>query len=188
MIDLTPVRHRVASYTLLALAVTCSFLTIYTFDFYPKELYDKSWDVFRIFAPGVLFSCFIVFLQRANLTAVKSILFFLVLLILYYASLIAGLSSWGGGVPFAGGIGALLIRKLFYQKAKLLDSTGTKYLLAGFISGLVGLVLYYSLHNLWTDGVRFGFILITWQIVFGHLWIRQVERDSITEKESINLT
>ena len=186
MTDLTSVGHRVTNYTLLTIAVTCSFLEVYTFDFYPKESYDKSMDSFKLFAPGLFFSSFIVFLQRANLTTVKLILFFFVLVILYYASLIAGLSSWGVGVPFAGGIGPLLIRKLFYQKAELLDSMGIKYLLAGFFSGLVGLILYYLLQDVWTNGVGFGFILITWQLVFGLLWIRQVERDSIKEKECIS--
>jgi hypothetical protein len=176
-------RHRTTNFILLALVVTCSFLVIYTFDFYPKEPYDKSMDSFRLFSPGVLFSCFIVFLQRGNLRTAKLMLFFLVLLILYYASLVAGLSSWGIGVPFAGGIGALLIRKLFYQEAELLNSIGKRYLFLGFISGLTGLVLYYLFQDVWTNGVGFGFILVAWQLVFGLLWIRQIEKYSTKEKE-----
>ncbi|MGB4848614.1 MAG: hypothetical protein WBP41_11885 [Saprospiraceae bacterium] len=179
MADLTSVGQRVTNYTILTIAVTCSFLEVYTFDFYPKESYDKTMDSFKLFAPGLLFSYFIVFLQKSNLPTVKLILFFCVLEILYYASLVTGLSSWGVGVPFAGGIGALLIRKLFYQKAKLFDSMGIKYLLVGFISALAGLVFYYFLQDVWTNGVGFGLILITWQLAFGLLWIRQVERDSI---------
>lgn len=185
MSDLTSVGHRVTNYTLLIIVVTCSFLEVYTFDFYPEESYDKSMDSFKLFAPGLLFSYFIVFVQSENLTTVKMVLYFFLLVILYYASFLVGLSSWGVGVPFAGGIGALLIRKLFYKKAELLDAIGIKYLLVGFISGLVGLVLYYLLQDVWTNGVGFGFILITWQLVFGLLWIRQVERDSIKGKEYI---
>lgn len=172
-------RHQATNYILLILAVTCSFLEIHTFDVYPKLPYDKSMDRFRILGPGVLFSFFIVFIQRANFTTLRLVLFFFALQILYYASFVAGIFSWGMGVPFAGGIGALLIRKLFYQKAELLDPLGKRYLLLGFISGLTGLVLYYLSHDVWTQGTRFGFILVAWQLVFGLLWIRQTEEDSI---------
>jgi len=187
--SLTSDRQKATNFALLVLAITCSFLAVQSYDYYPKEPYDKSLDPYRLFAPGVIYSCFIVFLQRGALTIPKMVLYFLVLSVLYYVSFLASFASWGAGVPFAGGIGSFLIRQLFYPKSEFLDSTGTKYLLSGFLSGLVGLYLYHYSHNdkLWTNGVGFGFILITWQIVFGLLWIRQVERDRFKKTASVSI-
>jgi hypothetical protein len=167
-------RHTLVNYFLLILTITLSFLAICTFDFYPGEPYDKSLDNFRLFTPGVLYSLFIVILQRSNWALGKLILYFFILVIIYLASLIAGLSSWGVAVPFAGGFGAVVIKKLFYQNAGVLDSTGGKYLMLGFAAGLIGLCLYYLLHDKWTDGVGFGFILVTWQLAFGLLWVKKI--------------
>ncbi len=168
-------RYTTTNYLLLILVVTFSFLSVCTFDFYPSEPYDKSLDIFRLITPGIFFSLYIVILQRQNWQLKKLMIFFCLLLVLYYAVLIAGLSSWGVGVPFAGAIGALVIKKLFYQKIELLDLNGTKYLLLGFITGLIGLCLYYLVKDTWTDGVGFGLIIIIWQLGFGILWIKQTD-------------
>jgi hypothetical protein len=164
------------NYILLSIVIVCSFLSIYTFDFYPDEPYDKSLDTFRLLTPGVLFSFFIVIITRTGLAILRLIFLFFILLTLYSISLIAGLTSWGIAVPFTGGISALLIRKLFQRNGKLLHAIGKDYLVFGFATGLFGLflffVLQYALQKYWTVGVGFGFILATWQIVFGTLWIK----------------
>ena len=164
------------NYVLLTIVIMCSFLSIYTFDFYPDKPYDKSLDIFRLLTPGAFFSLFIVIITRTGLTTLRLILLFFALLTLYSICLIAGLTSWGIAVPFAGGIGAILIRKLFQWNASLLDAIGKDYLVFGFATGLLGLflffVLQYVLQKYWTAGLGFGFILATWQIVFGTLWIK----------------
>jgi len=102
-------RRRVANYILLIIIITSSFFSICTFDLYPSGPYDKSLDNFRLLAPGVIFSLFISILQRRRFSIGKSILFFCILLVFYSIALVAGMSSYGVGVPFAGGFGALLI-------------------------------------------------------------------------------
>ena len=169
-------RRRVANYILLIIIITSSFFSICTFDLYPSGPYDKSLDNFRLLAPGVIFSLFISILQRRRFSIGKSILFFCILLVFYSIALVAGMSSYGVGVPFAGGFGALLIKNLF----KLSDSDGSKYFVPGFVAGLIGLCLYYyPLKDIGTDGVGFGVILIIWQVVFGLLWIKQTDATTI---------
>jgi hypothetical protein len=169
-------KQNLTNYLLLTIVIVCSFLSIYTFDFYADEPYDKSLDTFRLLTPGVLFSLFIVIITRKDLTILTLILRFFVLFALYSICLVAGLMSWGIAVPFAGGLGALSMRKLLHWNAKLLDATGKDYLVFGFATGLLGLflffVLQYALQNYWTVGVGFGLILATWQIVFGTLLIK----------------
>ena len=84
--------------------------------------------------------------------------------------------SWGIAVPFAGALGAILMRKVLRWNAQMLDATGKDYLVFGFATGLFGLflffVLQYALKNYWTVGVGFGLILTTWQFVFGTLLIK----------------
>jgi hypothetical protein len=173
-------KTKYSNYLLLVLIIVTSFFSIYTFDFHPGESYDKSLDPFRLLTPGVSFSFYIVFLQRRNWPFGRLIVFFFLLMVLYFISFISGLHSWGLAVPFVGGIGAVLIKKLFYQKSRLFDSLGKKYLLFGFCAGLIGFVLYFLAGSFWAYGVAFGLILITWQLVFGVLWTRQI--DSVPEK------
>jgi hypothetical protein len=165
------------NYILLSLITSCSFLAIHTFAFYPDESYDKSLDYLRLLTPGVLFSLFIIVIQRSIRRSWKLILLFFILLILYSVSILAGMSSWGIGVPFAGGIGAVVIWKLFYQNIELPGSLGRDYFVFGFIAGLAGVFLFYTLQymlkDFWVTGVGFGFILAIWQLVFGTLWIKQ---------------
>ncbi len=159
------------------MVILISFLAIYTYDFYPNELYDKSLDSWRLLTPGLLFSFFIVIIKRAGWTFWKLIFLFFVLLSLYSVCLMAGMYSYGIAVPFVGGIGAMAIRKLFDPTVRLLDPTGKDYLIFGFIAGTSGLflffVLQYALQPTWTVGKGFGFILSTWQLVFGTLWIKE---------------
>lgn len=163
------------NYILLTIVIVCSFLSIYTFDFYPDKPYDNSLDIFRLLGPGALFSLFIMIIRRRGLTALRLMFLFFTLLTLYSICLIAGLTSWGIAVPFLGGIGAILIRKLFHWNVNLLDAIGKDYLVFGFATGLLGLFLFFVLQYVvqayWTAGLGFGFILATWQIVFGTLWI-----------------
>jgi hypothetical protein len=163
------------NYILLGLVILGSFIAIYTYD--SDQPYDESLDSLRLLTPGMLFSVFIIVVHRTSLTNAKLILLFFILVILYGVCFVAGLSSWGIGVPFVGGIGALIIRKLFYRSADLLDAIGKDYLVFGFAAGLVGLflfvVLQYALQDLWTAGAGFGFVLATWQLVFGTLWIKE---------------
>ena len=169
-------KQNLTNYILLTVVIVCSCLSIYTFDFYPDKPYDKSLDIFRLLTPGALFSLFIVIITRTGLTKLRLIFLFFALLTLYSICLIAGLTSWGIAVPFTGGFGALLIRKLFQWNANLLDAIGKDYLVFGFATGLLGLflffVLQYVLQKYWTVGLGFSFILATWQIVFGILWIK----------------
>lgn len=114
------------------------------YDFYPDEPYDRSLDNFRLLTPGVLFSFFIIVVQRPNWTMGKLILLFFILLILYSVCLVASLYSWGLAVPFAGGIGALVIRKSFYQSAELFDTKGKDYFI-GFYSRTCWLILLFRI-------------------------------------------
>ena len=170
-------KRTMINYILLSFVIAGSFLTIYTYDFYPDDSYDRSLDGFRLLTPGVLFSFLIIVARKSNWRIGKLILFFFILLILYSLCLVASLYSWGLAVPFVGGIGAWVIRKLFYQSTELLDEKGKDYLIFGFIAGLVGLflffVLQYAFQGLWTSGVGFGFILGIWQLLFGILWIKE---------------
>lgn len=168
-----------SNYLLLVLTIAISFLSICTFDFYPDEPYDKSLDAFRFLTPGVSFSLYIVFLQRHNWNFGRLVLFFLILMVLYFASLFCGLHSWGFAVPFVGAIGSALIKKIFYQRDEFLSPQGKKYLLYGFAAGLLGFVLHLLFSGLTTFGLGFGLILITWQFIFGTLWIKQIDLVSL---------
>lgn len=180
-------KRTIANYVFLSFVVAGSFLAICTYDFYPDEPYDRSLDSFRLLTPGVLFSVFIIVVQKSNWAIGKMVLFFFILLTLYSVCLIASLSSWGLAVPFFGGIGAWVIRKLFYQSATLLDAKGKEYFVLGFIAGLVGLFFFfarpYAFQDLWTSGMGFGFILGIWQIVFGILWLKE---NAIIPKQPIS--
>jgi hypothetical protein len=172
-----------SNYLLLILTIAISFFSICTFDFHPDESYDKSFDAFRLLTPGVSFSFYIVFLQRRNWPFGRIIIFFFILMILYFISFFCGLHSYGLAVPFVGAIGAALIKKLFYQKDEFVSLLEKKYLLYGFHSGLLGLVLYFLIEGYGTYGIRFGLILITWQFAFGMLWIRQLDLVSTKDQK-----
>jgi hypothetical protein len=165
--------RQIVNYFLLILTNIFSFLSIRSYDFYPKGPYNKSLDNYRLMAPGVLFSLYLIFLERQNWSFRKLILRFCLLLVLYFISLMSGSLGWGIAVPFVGALGALLIKQLFYPETELLDSHGMKKLVFGFVSGLVGLVFFYIVVNQnLTFGFGFGLILMSWQFVIGVMWIK----------------
>ena len=159
------------NYSLLILVNILSFLSIRSYDFYPEGPYDRSLDNYRLLTPGVLFSIYIIFIERRNLSYRKLILFFFLLFALYYISLMTGCASWGVAVPLIGGVGAFLMRILFNRETEW-------YFTLGFAAGLVGLALYYLVQATWTSGFGFGLILISWQFIIGMLWIKQNESKS----------
>jgi len=161
------------SYTLLILVIIVTFVSINTYEFYPAGIYDKALDPYRLLTPGVLFSLYLVFVLRKNRSFWKLALFGFILFVMYCASLVTGMSSWGIAVPFAGGVGALLIKKLFYNQAELLDTNGKRYLSIGFIAGFIGIGLFYLIINRWKVGVGFAAILILWQLAIGIVLIKQ---------------
>jgi len=160
------------NYILLILVNILTYLSICTYEFYPVGSYDESLNPYRLFTPGLLFSLYIVFVQRKERSFLKLALFVILLFVLYCASVAAGLSSFGFAVPFAGGIGALLLKQLFYNKTQLLDTMGKSYLSIGLIAGGIGYGLFYLTINAWAAGVGFALILILWQIAIGILWIK----------------
>jgi len=66
-------------------------------------------------------------------------------------------------VPFAGGIGTIIIDRLLtnnpYSRANFL---------VGFIAGLIGVILYYCLNN---DRLGFALIIAIWQLAYGIAFI-----------------
>jgi hypothetical protein len=171
---------QIINYFLLILVILVSFLSIRDFEMYPQWPYEKSLDGYRLFAPGFLFSIYLIFLERRNRGFGRLLVFFCILLILYYISLMAGFTTWGMAVPVVGGIGALLIKKLFYLKSAWLDPYGRQNLVWGFVAGLIGWILFFITRDNWTMGFRFGLILLSWQLTIGLLWIKQINQREIS--------
>lgn len=168
-------RQTITHHLLLFFVCVSSFLCMRSFAFYPRVPYDKSLDYFRLLTPGVLFSLYLIFLERRNHSVGKLILFFCLLVVIYWVALEVGLVSWGVAVPIAGAGGALLAKQLLYQRTEWLDPFGRKISAVGFLSALLGLAMFYWRPETKPEGVGFGFIVILWQFAIGKLWMEQPE-------------
>lgn len=177
----------IINYLFLTVIVILSFLAVRSYDLFPGGAYDESLNKFRLSIPGVLFSIYIIVLQRSIKKIGRLILYFCILLALYALVLGTCFASWGIAVPFAGGIGAYLIIRLFSPSPEIYDSTDTKYFLVGFGTGLLGVTLFYIGQDRWPAGVGFGLILIIWQSVIGFLWIDEVniKKTPLDRRESV---
>jgi len=159
-----------------------SFLMLKDFDIYPNGTYDKSLDLYRLFTPGVIFSIYLVVLHKSMFRIWKLIRFFILLLIGYFFSLFVGTITWGIAVPILGGMGALLVKWLFYNNGELLDAyhegklfdeNGIILVCIGFLTSLLGLIFYYYSckhfydYKLLTEGFGFGLIIGLWQLGIG---------------------
>lgn len=161
------------NYVLLALVLVVSFFSVlpYTIGYSDR---GAQGGPLNLLYPGLAYSIFLTWVmwsKEENYPIIRLILFIPVMMVLYVVALFFGLQSWGVGVPFIGAIGAVLIRKLFYWNNKVSEKNFRALLIVGFVSGLVGVVLFYVATNLGNDGVGFGCILVTWQAAFGVKWI-----------------
>lgn len=144
---------------------------------------SDPWDQYRLLGPGFVFSLYLVILNWNERSWLKSILYFFILSATYFAALITGMTSWGMTVPFAGGIGALIVKLLFIDKS--LEKNARLYFISGFVAGLAGLILYYVLaKTIKVEGIRFGMIVSIWQMTIGFLLLIQKQH----EKPEANLT
>lgn len=164
----------VINYILLFLVIVLSFSAIRSYEFYPKGSYTKALDFLRWFTPCVLFSFYLVFLQRCNYSIGKLMLLFCALILLYAIVFETGLASWGAALPMVGGLGAYGVKKLFYP-GELYESTDRRYLIGGGFSGTIGLLLFYLGQDYWVAGVGFGVIIMIWQLTIGLIWNDQVD-------------
>jgi hypothetical protein len=171
-------KQTTSTYFLLSLIIGSSFLALRNSGIQQGDPYTDL-NILMLLTPGILYSSFIIFIQRHNWPIGKLILSFFCLLILYCVSIYVGLISWGMAVPFVGGIGAFIIRKLFYKGREFLDSIGKDYLIFCFAAGLGGwflsfFLIQFILQDFWTTGLGMGMgvIVLIWQLVFGILWIR----------------
>lgn len=158
---------------LLVLTLAVSFFSVlrYTIGFDRTEGQNDSYD---FLIPGVVYSFFIIWViwsKGEDYPLHKLILFFPVLILVYCAAVICGLQSWGVAVPVIGGVGALLIKKLFYWNTILLDDFGKAFAVLGSVAGLAGFLLFLWAKSNDMDGVGFGCILVTWQAAFEIKWI-----------------
>lgn len=161
------------NYALLALVLAVSFFSMLTYTVGFSDSAGRN-DTLNFLYPGVAYSIFISWVMWSkdeNYPIIRLILFIPVMMVLYVAALFFGLQSWGVGVPFIGAIASVLIRKLFYWNTKVSEKNFRALLIIGFVSGLVGVVIFYVATNLGTDGVGFGCILVSWQAAFGVKWI-----------------
>lgn len=169
------------NFALLVLTLAVSFFCMLPFKVGSgSDTYGGN-GMIDIFAPGMAYSFFIIWVtwsKEEDYPPLKLVLFFPVLVMLYLAAFFCGLLSWGVGVPVIGGIGALLIKRLFYWQQPLWNKTGKKFLgkdslQLGFLSGLAGFLLFLWANVRDMQGVGFGCILVTWQAAFGIKWILQ---------------
>ncbi len=163
-------------YIFLVIVVCISFFAMTQFGYYFNHKNPNSLFLRFIFIwPGILFSFFLIILQSENYSKLKLLAFFVLLNIIYIASFFCGLSSWGGGLPFIGGAGAFLINFLFYYGMKDLEFYNKVHLASGFVSGGVGLVLFLVVPEETRFLYGFGLIISLWQLVFGIIWIKQID-------------
>lgn len=166
------------NYFLLMLVALFSFLVIRNFDFFAINDSD-SWMGENVFYfPGELFSLFLFFLHFKKKSFLKSILYLLLLIAFYILAFSLSIATWGIFVPFVGGLGALLIKKLYIVSTKTLDDIGISYLTYGFIAGLIGLILFFTTQDFFTAGEGFGFIIVIWQLVIGVKCIKQTKNEN----------
>ena len=162
-------RRPMSSYIFLTAIAAISGLLFFTSE-YEIGRPDPTSETLTFLVPGILYSAFIIVTQHIYRSPAKKVFFFFILLFLYGASVLIGFVSWGLGVPIVGGIGAVVIKKLFSKKTK---PSIAKELFIGSTAGLVGLGIFYAVHDLWTDGIGFGIIIVLWQLAFGFLWINE---------------
>jgi hypothetical protein len=187
-------------YASLIIVSVLSVLFIKEYDFYPNEPYDQSSNSYRFLGPGILFSWYLIVLHWKQFRMGKLIQFFIILIVAYCIALYTGLATWGVAVPFVGGLGALLVKWVFYNRGELLDayhkdalldSEGIKFAAIGFVTGLVGLLFFYYASNafadnkMYTTGVGFGLIISLWQIGIGIKCITKAGNTTPTDNRSV---
>lgn len=148
---------------------------------YPMDSHSDSFDFIRGMAPGFLFTLFILRVQKSVQSPLKTLAYLLALIILYFFSCLMGIWSWGLALPLIGGISSVLIKKLFLPQFEIFDKTGWRYFMWGSIAGTFGLCFYFFFGRGWPDGFRMGVIILSWQLVFGILWLNQ--KEFLKEKE-----
>lgn len=136
--------------------------------------YGKLTDYIAHYGPGIWFSLFVILPYKNKWSSARMLATFTVLLLYYLIAFLACFITWGFALPVAGTIGALLIKKSL-QLSNSAQST-KKYLLAGFTTGLIALLLYYL-----ADYIPFlpkgslEVVIIPWQLWVGYLVIKDTE-------------
>lgn len=140
---------------------------------------SKLPDYIAHYGPGIWFSLFVILPNKNKWSLLRMLATFSVLVLYYLAAFLACFITWGFAVPVVATIGALVIKKSLHFKSSPQNQATKKYLLAGFTTGLLGLILYYLsdyIHIIPKGSLEV--IIIPWQIWVGYLVIKDLEAEN----------
>lgn len=175
----------ILNYLLLLPVLILSFLSFWDFEFFSDKPLNLFLKYLGVFAPGIAFSLFLLFIFRKKNTWLRSILYFPLLLGIYYGLFSLCMLTWGLFLPVAGGLGALIIKKMFIDSRIIVDKKGSYFLNVGILAGSAGLVFYYLSIDALKVGTSFGVILVLWQLLIGLLCVRSSQAEE--KKTNLNL-
>ncbi|MGE0638438.1 MAG: hypothetical protein AB7G44_03775 [Bacteroidia bacterium] len=164
-------------YTCLFLVLLLEVAFLNYQHFFPDQPLNKTIDRIANYGPGVFFSLFILFTQYKKWSVLRMMVTLSVLFFYYLAAFLASFLTWGFAIPVVGGLGGLLIKRVIFYNDSLLDVRGRKYLLAGFIAGLLGLILFYLPDVIKIIPKGKGTIepiIVLWQLTIGWLVIKDL--------------
>jgi hypothetical protein len=156
--------------------ILCAFLSmgIYsTMHFFGHEDSDEIWGLIKTLSPGLFFGLAILLSSNQKIAKFKSIQFLVLLIGIWYATLIIGFNAYYLlTVPVAGILGTYAIGKamdyiLDKQSKELTTDMGI-----GLLAGMAGAFCFMFLQDLFDGHLTFGFqmsfILLFWQLAIGY--------------------
>jgi len=163
----------------LFIAILLSVLALSTWDIFPDQDHNSDWDLLKIGGPGVFYSIYLISCIPRNLTLVKALGIFLLLVSLWFFAFWVGLKTYGVGAIFVGAVNASIIDEIIFYGKKIPLSGIPKYLLSGGLSALLGYLLFFAILALSKDTFDLPFgstmigIVLCWQLGMGLLIEKQ---------------
>lgn len=138
---------------------------------------EYSPAAYLFWGSGILFSICICILRAKEIPWFYKIAQFIFLIFIFFISILCGIATWGMTLPFIGGVGAILVcYTLNFTPSAKIDGTGvTTFFIRGLLSGLIGLIIYFSTSKIINQETGFCIIVLIWQSVIGFHALKHVE-------------
>lgn len=169
---MNPTKYMMKKIVFLTITLGLSALSIITYEIFPKELYNDSYDWLKVLGPGISYSFFLI--SFLNIQVKRIIMYYFIFVGLWLCLFLLTYASWGMITPLSGAASGCIIGWILFGLSEGYSLRKDTLLWTGGISATIGwaLSIYSNSHNNNTWGFSLMWIIICWQFATGLLIIR----------------